>query len=348
MLGCVSSGLNRFTIKKVIPAMMAGSDLDMACSFGGTVTSGVEAALAKRPSKKALVLSSGASGICAELAAREAKLEGQVIMKNHVALGPAMAAEANDARIRAQRLYTTAASRYYTSWQNAVDVYGMDPENCPRMSEDDQALYLFGLIAGDLSVITDAAGGTVVGVPQSTILDVARAAECLDSDAWWGVPDALKASAWATVPGSGPDDVDPWELFDKAAARGEADGMRIARSLQVFTAANAGRQDIVEAGLKAHGEAMAAGTNPDWMLLDIYALSVSLFESDQLWISNAGHRTATFGTVPGASGVNGPDPFGGDDPFGADPFGEESPFGADPAPDNEQPQAPEDGAGEQQ
>ena len=104
MLGCVSSGLNRFTIKKVIPAMMAGSDLDMACSFGGTVTSGVEAALAKRPSKKALVLSSGASGICAELAAREAKLEGQVIMKNHVALGPAMAAEANDARIRAQRL----------------------------------------------------------------------------------------------------------------------------------------------------------------------------------------------------------------------------------------------------
>lgn len=338
LLGCVSSSLNRFTIKKVIPAMMGGSDLDMACSFGGTVTSGVEAALAKKPAKKALILSNGASGICAELAAREAKLSGQVIMANHVGLGPAMAAEATDARIRAQRLYATAAQRYHSAWLSTVDVYGTE---CRTLSEDEQALFLFGLIAGDLSVITDAAGGTAVGVPQSTILDVARAAECLDSDTWWGVPDALKASAWATVPGSGPDDVDPWAVFEAAAAQGEAHGMRIARSLQVFTAANAGRSDIVEAGLAAHGAALAAGSNADWLLLDTYALSVSLFESDQLWIASAGHRTATFGTVPGDSGVGGEqDPFGGSDPFGG-----EDPFAApDPKPD----EAPEGADGDEQ
>jgi hypothetical protein len=333
-LGCVSSSLNRFTIKKVIPAMMAGSDLDMACQFGGTITSGVEAALAKKPAQKALILSSGAAGICAEMAAREAKLSGQVIIVNHVGLGPAMAAEASDARIRGQRLYATAAHRYYSAWLNMVDVYGTE---CKALSEDDQALFLFGLIAGDLSLITDAAGGTSVGVPQSTILDVARAAECLDSDTWWGVPDALKASAWATVPGSGPEGVDPWAVFEAAAAQGEASGMRIARSLQIFTAANAGRSDIVEAGLAAHGAAMAEGSNADWLLLDTYALSVSLFESDQLWIANTGHRTANFGTVPSDSSVGGEqdpfgdsDPFGGDDPFAAPaPQHDEAPDGAD-------------------
>ena len=140
------------------------------------------------------------------------------------------------------------------------------------------------------------------------------------------MPDALKASAWATVPGSGPDDVDPWALFETATARGDADGVRIARSLQVFTAANAGRTDIVEAGLAAHGAAQSEGGDPDWLLLDTYAFSVSLFESDQLWIATNGHRTMTFGTTPGASGVGGEDPFGGSDPFGSsDPFAEPNP-----------------------
>ena len=190
-------------------------------------------------------------------------------------------------------------------------------------------------------MISDAAGGTTVGVPQSTILDVARASECLDSAEWWGVPDALKASAWATVPGSGPDDVDPWALFETAAAQGEADGMRIARALQIFTAANAGRSDIVEAGLAAHSAALDAGTNEEWALLDLYAFSVSLFESDQLWIAGAGHRTADFGTLPGASGVGGAeDPFGGSDPFGG-----EDPFAA---PDPPQDEAPEGAAGDDQ
>ena len=124
------------------------------------------------------------------------------------------------------------------------------------------------------------------------------------------------------MPGSAPEGVDPWALLAQAAATGDAAGVRVSRALQVFTAANAGSQDLLETAIVAHAQARQTPADPAWVLLDEYALSVSLFESDLLWIAAEGRRTEVFGTLPGGSDV-------GEDPFGSD---EVDPFGPAPSP----------------
>lgn len=318
LAGC-SPAINRVTTKRVIPAMMAIPDLDLACRFGNTVVGGVSSVKPGDPAEHAMLLAYLAAGICAELDAREHKLDGIVAL--NTVQGPERAAAAADHRIRAQRDYATAARRYDAAWQYTLDTFGLD---CPKMKDRDEALYLVGLIAGDLALISDGAAGQPLALPQNIILEAGRGAACLDDDKWWGVPSALQAAAWATVPGSAPEGVDPWAMLEAAAAKGDSAGVTVARALQVFTAANAGDEDVLRAAIAAHGAAPTAQRAPEWVLLDEYARALSLFESDQIWLRAEGKRTASLGMLPGGSDV--PDPFGGaSDPFGDDPFGTPEP-----------------------
>jgi len=307
--------MNKVTTKRALPAMMAIPDLDLACRFGNSVVGGVSSAKPGGPPDQPMLLGYLAAGICAELEAREHKLAGLAAQK--ALTGPQRAAAAADHRIQSQRHYATAARRYFAAWQHTVDTFGLE---CKGLKPREEALYLVGLIAGDLAVIADGAAGQPYAIPQSIILEAGRGASCLDNDAWWGVPDALQAAGWATVPGSGPEGADPAAMLEASAAVGDAAGVTVARALQVFTHANAGNDDALEAAIVAHGQAPAGDRDPMWVLLDEYARALSLFESDQIWLRAEGKRTETLGTLPGTSAVS--DPFGGpSDPFGTDPFG---------------------------
>jgi hypothetical protein len=157
---------------------------------------------------------------------------------------------------------------------------------------------------------------------------VARASECLDDTDWWQLPSALRGSAWAMVPGSGPEGTDPWQLLEQAASQGASSGVRVARAMQVLIAANSGQDDVLVPALRAHAASMASTPqNAEWALLDVYAYEVSLHQSDLLWTRERGHRTERFGEVPSdATEPTGPtappvfeeDPFGADDPGGDD------------------------------
>jgi len=294
---------------------MENHDLDLACRFGNTVVGGVSATTHPKPADKALILAYAAAGICAERQGREETLNTQLAMTNLGSLGGSRTAQATDARLDSQRTYTTAASRYYRAWQHTERVYGLD---CKGLSKRDEGLFLVGLITGDLALITDTASGSSVGVPHNIILDVARGAECLDDEMWWGVPSALQAAAWVSIPGTAPEGVDPWAQLEAAAQIGDRAGVRVARALQVFSAANTGDHQLVKESIVAHADAMQTPANPDWILLDQYAYELSLFESDRVWISSVGHRTPDFGEFPGQ-------PEQLDDPFGIDnPFNDES------------------------
>jgi hypothetical protein len=314
LFSCAST-LNRMTVRTVIPAIIELPDLDLVCQFGHSVVGGITAATAKNPADKALILAYAASGICAERQARESRLHVDLAMENYEPLGTSRSAIATDARLATQRLYAIAAHRYLMAWERTVSSYGLD---CPKLNDKEQVLYLVGLVAGDLALISDTAAGSLIGVPQNTILAAARAAECLDNDLLVGLPSALRAVAWATIPGSGPDDVDPWKLLDEAAIQGETAGVRMGRALQVFAAANVGDEVLVKRALKAHAAALDKPANPKWALLDRFAYETSLFESDLLWIAAKGHRTPNLGEFPNQTLLE-DDPFGGDDPFGAPP-----------------------------
>lgn len=236
-----------------------------------------------------------------------------------MALGEARAAEITDARARATRAHARAGARFDQSFRQLEAHFGPLGGECPKIREKDEFVFLFGLVAGTLALLHDKAGGNATGVPLDRLNVVARATTCLDDARWWHAPAALRAGAWATIPGSGPSDADPWKLLDEAAASGEASGVRVARGIQVLLAANAGRADVVEAALRAHAASAAAtARNPDWALLDVYAHEVSLHQSDLVWTAAAGHRTETFGKLPSDAVPvpldTGPDPFGAPDP----------------------------------
>jgi len=94
----------------------------------------------------------------------------------------------------------------------------------------------------------------------------------------------------------------------------------------VLIAANAGREEIVEEGIRAHAASLQATPQAeDYALLDEYARLVTIHQSDRLWTESAGHRTPRLGDLPSdATPAPAPDPFGVD-PFGADPFAPETP-----------------------
>ena len=293
-------------------------DTGKACALGAALAHPL-ASLTKNEPHLALVVAEGTSALCDQAVAWEQELGSARAKRNLTALGDSRAAEITDARIAAARAHSRAAARFDGSFRQLEGHFGDLGAECPKIREKDEFVVLFGLVTGTLALLHDKAGGTENDVPLDRLNVVARTSECLDDAAWWSAPKALRAGAWATIPGSGPAGVDAWALLDEAAREGDASGVRVARGIQVLLAANAGRDDVVEEALRAHAASIAATPqDPDWALLDAYAYEVSLHQSDLLWTAATGHRTEAFGQLPSdvapAPEPTGPDPFGA---FGA-------------------------------
>lgn len=288
--GCSIHGLTgdtmiSYTNEHVTPFAMSEGDVAQACetgvSFGQFLRSFERVTDAPR---RASVVTGLSAALCAELEAWEAEL------RHLRALHRSDVAEAQDARIEQQRHHRTAAARYLMAHEGAMAAFG--DKSCPEFEEGgDEALMLLGLLAGVQAVTHDRAAGGEAGVPLTIPPKVARLSECLNDDQWWGVPGALRAAVWTSVPGSAPEGADPWQVLAEAAAKGEASKVRLARAVQILAAVGAGKDEIVRSAIRAHAKAMTTAPDPAWRLLDADATLVVLHTSDRLWTLAQGHRT---------------------------------------------------------
>jgi len=319
LTGCAAK-IDRFTIDRVVGVGSDVPDTGKVCHLGSALSHPL-ASLSKRAPHKALVIAELTSALCHENSAYQAELDMDRAKANLMALGAERANEITDARLRSERAHADAAARFERSWQHLVAAYGeIGGATCPKIKEKDEIAYMVGLLGGTLALIHDKRGGTTLDIPLDRLLVVARGTECLDDERWWYAPQAIRAGAWATIPGSGPEGVDPWALLDEAAAKGEGSGIRVGRAVQALIAGNNGRTEVVEAAIKAHAASLeATPQDQDWALLDRYAFEVSRHESDRIWMAAEGHRTERFGALPSdvEEEVVVPDLFSGSDPFGA-------------------------------
>lgn len=309
-IGGATADMNR---QYIMPGILGGGDVLVGCAAGealGAMVGGFADASDK--AKQATVLAQASSAICMEDDVREAQLaRARAYHGNRFN-------DARDAEAVEDRAHVVAAKRYLASWNALVETWGVpEPgEPCPRLkSEHEQLSYMMGLSAGVLAVLHDLGADNAVGVPQSIPAAVNRAAACLDDDTWWGVPTAMQASLWALQPGAeGVGDV--WAAFEASVSKGEAAGVRLSTAYMVQTAATVGEHDRMRAAIQRDAAHRAAARPVDgaarWSMLDAYALSIVMHESDRLWTQAEGSRTplASYGTFPaGEPDTNEPNPF---------------------------------------
>lgn len=330
LTGCVRGTVDRYTTQSVIPRALAVPDVDRACQVGaalGHPLAGMTAA--DRPADRALIIADATAALCAEPVAREAELAAGIALFS--ATGPARVATVKDERERERRARELAALRFASAFARTERVFGpigVDA-TCPRIREQDELTLLVGLVSGTLAMLHDKASGGAQGVPLDTLARVGRAASCLDDERWWHVPAALSATAWAVVPGSGPEGVDAWAALEQAARAGEGSGVRLGWALYAQISGNAGQDE--RTALAVHGFASSLASTPSdpaHALFDRYAFEVVRHQSDLLWVAAAGHRTQVFGELPTPAAEPAPTdvpPAGIEDPFAPDPFAEETP-----------------------
>ncbi|HEY3354909.1 MAG TPA: hypothetical protein VGQ83_16770 [Polyangia bacterium] len=281
--------MSSYAVEHVTPYLMQSSDVSMVCQTG--VAMGAFLMSFERvtdPPDRAGLVTLMAAGMCAESEAWEAELAQLRAVRDN------RAGEAQDARIREQRAHEVAAERYQAAYARLTRAFGAPGETCPKLEGRDELLYLLGLSSGLLAVFHDRAAGGSLGVPLSIPRAVAQAARCVDDARFWGVPRALQAAVWASVPGTVPDQTDPFAVLRESARRGQAEGVRLAGAFLVQTAAGAGKSDELRRAIKDHAESVKAKPAAlAWRMLDRYATLMIEHESDKLWTGAKGHRTPT-------------------------------------------------------
>jgi len=298
--GKVMSG---YAEEHMVPQLMGDADVDMVCETGvsmGAFLLSFKRVVAVPEQVGAVTMLSAA--MCAEFKAWEEELRGLRAIRE------GRSAEASDARISEKRAHAVAASRFLRAYQLTSSAYGPIGEGCPSLGEQDGVFYLLGLSSGLLAVIHDRAAAGVVGVPMDIPARVTRASVCLDNERFWGVPLALQAAIWISVPGKTPANTDPWAVLESAAVRGEAAGVRLARAFQVQAASTVGNEAMIEKAIAAHAASLeATPAHQEWRLLDAYATFLIRHESDRIWTRSEGHRTeqGSLGTFPRAAELPG-------------------------------------------
>ncbi len=288
--GCVSV-IDKSTATSVAPVVMASDDIGLGCA-SGEATAAILSALGK-PAKgktphQARVLTLLSAGMCVEPLAWDAELQRGVALRN------SEKARIPDLLEVERRHHAVAAKRYYAAWLELSAAWSPEPgEGCPKLKpkRNEELLYLLGLSSGVLAVLHDQAAGGEVGVPLDVLRAVARAATCLDDDTWWGVPRALQAAVWATIPGAAPEGIDPVGVLAESATKGDVAGVRLSRAFQVQSLATLGEEDALREAIADHAASLETPADARFGLLNRYAHLLIRHESDKLWVAEAGHRT---------------------------------------------------------
>lgn len=292
------STLSGYAKTHMVPWLMSREDVGLACSTGSAVGPliGSFERVVDTPDLAMLVSWVGA-GMCAEASAWEAELASLRAVK----AGNASASK--DARMVEERYHRVAAMRFHVAWQRAQHHFvgkGDDPKaklggkTCPEVEPEEEVYLLLGAASGLLAVLHDRASGGAANVDTSILPAAARTAKCLDAKRWWGVPLALQAAVWMTVPGSEPKGTDKVKSLADAAAMGDAAGVRLARALQVMALEGAGDMKGMAKAVAAHQASIEAKKAPArWRLLDAYGRRMTQQSVDRVWSKEKGFRGPT-------------------------------------------------------
>ncbi len=322
-IGCVTTIVDRVTVDRIVGQARVVGDTQMPCALGESLNHVLMATKGRKSPDLGLLISNGTSAMCSQSRAWEERLRAERAKVQRPLTDPYRVPEIKDAQISAERWDAMSARRFYAAFQHAEQAFGSVDTPCPTIAERDEVAYLVALISGTFAVLHDKQSNGTVGVPLDLLPKIARAASCLDNDTWWGVPTALQGGIWATIPGSGPDDVDPWKMLEDAAAQGAQSGVRVSYAIGALLANNAGDTDRMIDFLTGYGTSLSEVERAqEWAFFDQYAYEVALHQSDLYWIQTTGHRTSVLGNMPIStedaveSDSETEDPFGSEDPFG--------------------------------
>lgn len=286
--------LKHYSQDEVLPYALSSGDLNKtACGTGRGLGQlmGSFGRVIKRPSKTLLSVNTLAA-LCSEGKAQRAHLH---MLR---ALRQGNTAVAKDARIWSQRLQRRTALRRYQVYKDTVIAFGeIGDGNCPDLgnymgTDDVASQFMVGILTSVQGLLNDIKAGSTVGIPQDIARKAARATECLDNQKWWGVPKALQAVVWLSVPGSTPDGADPWAQLTAAADTGASQGMPLAPLLYALAAEAEGDTAKLKRGIRQVAETYNSGNIPmDYLLLSQVAYSQAQFLSDEIWTQKTGHRT---------------------------------------------------------
>jgi len=299
--GMIGNATASLSSNRIIPEVMRGSDVAAGCAAGEAFGSMVSSfADASKKADIASIIPIMSAGMCFEEPLREAELS------RLRALRQSNGEQALDLREVEKRLHFQAAQRYYAAFDRMGTIWGLPetPEECPKLKKDsDQLTWMLGTTAGTLASLHNKGAGNSAGVPADLTSTIPRVAECLDNDAWWGVPLASQAAIWTLHPAGPPSGEDPWAIFDRAIQTGLASGMYLPIAFAVQTAESTGNEERVRHYIGEWTKAQSQPSNPDWAMLNTYGQTIVLHASDKIWTQETGSRTpfGALGTFPGAA-----------------------------------------------
>lgn len=323
MTGCgliykpVGHTLNHYSLDEIVPYALGSGDLDKsACGTGMGLNqlAGSFSRVINRPARL-LVMTNTTASFCSEAQAQKYHL---LVQRN---LHNGQTDVAADNRIEAQRWERITALRRYQVYKDTVNAYGeIGTDQCPDLTNElgtnqDQLIYLTGVLVGVQGLLNDIQANSSVGIPQDIAAKAGRASQCLDNQTWWGVPKALEAVVWLSVPGNAPDGADPWAQLRQSAAIGQQDGIALPAMLYALAAYGQSDEAKEKEAIKMVAD-IYNNYDPDasqetrdqrhdvaakYLLLNQIAYSEALYLSDRLWIDAEGHRTplVALGTFPG-------------------------------------------------
>lgn len=273
-----------YTHDEAIPYLMGQADIEAACSMGqamGPVVASFQK-VGLDPSNVG-VATNMAAGMCAEFDQRAAELDRvRALYENRTNA-------AQDAMIREKKSHRLAAQRMIRGYEDAMATFGDFSTECRKFeNKTDELLSLLGLASGALALLHDFNSEKSVGISLDVPGIIEKSASCFSDDAWWGMPTALRASLWLSIPGAGPEGVDPLEAMKEAAQKGDAQGVQLARAMLVMMANTVGRPDVM---CEAIAQMPAEDTfNHDYDMLNAYAVGLITHLADVEWTKNKGHR----------------------------------------------------------
>ncbi|RLT98702.1 hypothetical protein [Ketobacter sp.] len=290
-----ASGMVSFGNEYMSPWFMASNDTDIMCAMGEGMAA---MTYPMGPNIDPLIpMVTLASGMCADEKAKQEELRFlRAMNKNDVPT-------AQDARTLQKRWTRLAAQRQYFGYQAAVRYFGEPGEECPDFHDDNEEMaYMFGMFGGMQAVQMDLAVGGAAGVPLDVLPRAMDGLKCVDSDKFWGIPNAVAAVVDITKARLDDDKAAIQLGMDRlnlAARTGEAEGVRMVHLIEAAMYMTQGDENGIKNVIRKHVKMKEEyPANPKLNLLDEMATRGLVLISDKLWTEHTGQRTpfGKFGT----------------------------------------------------
>lgn len=271
-----------------VPYMLSSNDVGLGCSMAEAFTPFLLSfSRVTAPPDQLAILLYLVAGSCTESLAQEEELRylRAIYAKN--------SSEAQDARIAQQRLLSLAARRQLIGYDSLVTAMGEPGGTCPKLDSDNAELYwLFGLLNGIQAILNDIESGGNVEVPMNIAAKVARGAACLDNKKWWGVPAAIQAAIWITIPGDQPANKTPEQMLEQSLQIGIQQGIGATHVLAVKVYQGRGNTEKVKQIIRSYVSFnQHAYENQQFNLLNKISKIHIMAISDRLWTEATGKRT---------------------------------------------------------